>query len=944
MTKLNNASKKKRKNVVCRVLLIGVLVFLQIANLGYGKALANEITSTESSTGLIEKSAENSSMVQSKESQTESIRESDKTVPSSSEGKEKDTVKEKNPANKTSESKDQKKDETIDDGEEQEIGPKKNTYRASSTAGFVAEITGSAGVTYHLYSDGTAVLVDGKSVTGDYRLFANARYQEVVYRVTKIADNAFSHSANGKTNEKITGIDFSNSENLEEIGKQAFYGCTKIKTALDFSNCKKLTTIGEGAFWDCFELSGLEFGSHSVVKTIGKDAFRTCKKLAGTSIILPDSVREIGNQAFLIWDGPRFKRLQHKTVLEMDGQLPSLVSVPPPVTEEIKGYESAVDSSNDKTTLHKAAKWLDKDRTEAEIRIDYGSSFDRQAKLDVVFVLDHSGSMLNLADAVGTIDQENYKYPRSFLTNDVVNGATNILLNSSQSGYDNQVALTAFGGGERYLFRTNFSDDAHGIKEFLYDNPATTYNQTNYSAGLQGAIDTIEEYQKPGRIPVVIFISDGLPEGTGDIHGLNQAKILRDRGHRVYPIGIYGTGDENERRKNLENISYDNKTAYLAKDSAAFEKIMEDVLEDVVNSAVPLEIKLEDVLSKDFELSDESDAISISEDGGTASTSAGKISWDLGGCEQGVLHTMKLKVKLKAGTALSTSGVLPTNDSLQAEDSSIFSVKQPELVRYLAHHTFENVSFTGKELPEEIKELLPGSKGGFGDHETIAVTDVAKTTLRTKNGQWWEFVGWDANQKTIASTDVTFVGKWKYLGYEWSFIKQTSEGEGLKDAEFSLYQWSGQGVPTNDDLVTTTTLTEGKWTLLAVNSSQENGRVDFNVPYGKNSHYQLVETKTPSSYRQPDGQWRFTFDENGWIKDNKMEPIKGPSGEFPPAFESIKEGEFTGFLGVVNHAYKGALPNTGGFGRSSFSIGAFICWTAGMSGVVVWYFFNKKKK
>ncbi|MGO3610725.1 MAG: SpaA isopeptide-forming pilin-related protein, partial [Enterococcus sp.] len=146
-----------------------------------------------------------------------------------------------------------------------------------------------------------------------------------------------------------------------------------------------------------------------------------------------------------------------------------------------------------------------------------------------------------------------------------------------------------------------------------------------------------------------------------------------------------------------------------------------------------------------------------------------------------------------------------------------------------------------------------------------------KTTLRTKNGQWWEFVGWDANKKTIASADVTFVGKWKYLGYEWSFIKQTSEGEGLRDAEFSLYQWSGQGVPANDDLVTTTTLTEGKWTLLAVNSSQENGRVDFNVPYGKDSYYQLVETKTPSSYRQPDGQWRFTFDENGWIKDNKMD-------------------------------------------------------------------------
>lgn len=937
--------KREKKNYfLVRTIFIGLLILVQIANLSCTRVAANEIESTEARAKTTQGSNEISTVANTKEFETEKTKESDKSSTSSSKSKEKESISKSQSTDVTSNTQTYDTQASTDQTDDKKTKKQKNDLRAQANASFVTEITGSGGVKYDLYSDYTAVITDGKSVVGDYRLFRGAKYQEEEYLVVKIADNAFSNSASGKTNEKITGIDFSRAEHLEEIGKQAFYGCTKIKSKIDFSNCKKFTTIGSGAFWDCFEISGLEFGADSVLKNIGENAFRSCTKLGGTSIIIPDSVRNIGNQAFLIWSGPKFKRLQHKTVLEMDGQLPRLESVPPPVSEEAKGYESAVNSSTDKTTLHKAAKWLDEDRTTAEIRIDYGDRFDRQAKLDVIFVLDHSGSMLNTAEAVGTIDQEQYKYPRSFLTNDVVNGATKILLQGQQKGYDNRIALTAFGGDAKYLYRTNFVNDADGIKEFLYDNPAVMFNQTNYSAGLQGAIDTIDKYEVPGRIPVVIFISDGLPEGTGDIHGLNQAKTLRDNGYRVYPIGIYGTGDESERRKNLENISYDKKTAYLAKDSAAFEKIMEDVLEDIVNSAVPLKVKLEDVLSKEFELVDDVDAITISDKGGTASVSGNKVLWNLDGCEQGVLHTMKLKVKLKPGTEHSTSGILPTNDSLKAEDNIIASTKQPELDRYLAHHTFENETFPGKDLPDEVTSLLPGTKGGFADKEIIPVTELTKTSVKTPNGQSWEFSGWNAKNKPIAGADVTFIGKWKYIGYDLSFIKQTPEKAGLAGAEFSLYKWTGQGAPTNEDLATEATINEGKWQLIDTKTSQNNGLVAFNVPYEKDRYYQLAETKAPVSYRQPDGQWRFTFDENGLIKDNTLSPLKGPSGDFPPAFESIKEGEFTGYLGLVNQVRKGELPQTGGFGLSTFTIGAAICWMAGIIGSGIWYFFNKKRK
>lgn len=935
--------KLKRENKIkfwLHVIFVGVLILLQIANLGFIQAAANETVSTEFSTNPAQYLEEPLTISNVEEIPTEKKDTNDEVASKSENQEDFDTDE----VNATEDTQEEGTSAIVSKSKNSEEKKTKSNY-ALASASLVAQTTGSGGVKYNLYSDHTATIVYGKDVTGNYKIFASFNYNNESYLVTKIGERAFSNAVDDEVaNEKITGIDFSNAIHLEEIGKEAFNYCTKLSNKIDFSNCKKLVTIGDAAFQRCSEIIGVEFGPNSIVKNIGDSAFRDNKKLGNTSVIIPDSVRNIGNLAFYNYSGPNYARVQHKTVLEMDGDLPSLEKDPPPVPKEVEGYESAVDSSNEQTTLHKAARWLDEERTMAEIRIDYGNSFDRQAKLDVIFVLDNSSSMLHPADAVGTRDQEHYKYPRSFLTNDVVNGATKVLLESQQPGYDNRVALTAFGGGQKRLYITNFVNSANGIKSFLYSHPTTMFNQTNYSAGLQGALDIIDRFKEDDRQPVVIFVSDGKPEGEGEnIYGLNQAKVLREAGYRVYPIGIYDDGSEVERVNNLKNISFDGKTAYLANDSAAFQKIMEDVLEDVVNSAVPLKVKIEDILSKDFELVEDVDKITISKNGGTASVSGNKVLWNLNGCGEGVIHTLKLKVRLKPGTELSRSGILPTNDSLRAEDNSISSNKQPELDRYLAHHKFENETFPDKDLPEEVNALLPKSKGGFPDNVTIPVTEPAKTLVQTKEGQWWEFIGWDANNKTITSADVTFVGKWRYVSYDLSFIKRTSDGEGLAGAEFSLYKWTGEGLPTNEDLATSATIAEGKWQLIDVQSSQENGRVDFNVPYEKDIHYQLAETKTPDSYRQPDGQWRFTFDENGFIKDKMLTALKGPSGELPPEFEIIEEGEFTGFFGVVNHPHRAEMPQTGGHGSSFFTIGTIICFISGATGCAIRYLLSRKR-
>lgn len=923
------------------IILIGLLIFVQTVNFNPLIARANQLT--ESSTYVKKETTETSRVENTRKTQKEEEKSKKEVTTSTSEN---------------IELKDSGKKEDAKELQEEEITPSKSETKKSKASQKVTTMAEPTlilsgqdpdEVFIDLYSDYTATIKDGKNFRGTYKIRASYSYNGNSYAVTKIANNAFSGGNYGSSNPNLTGLDLTYATNLEEIGKGAFYYCTGLSGTLDFSNCTRLVTIGESAFRECNGITGLTFGERSKLKTIGDTAFRACTGLGGKRVILPNSLRNVGNEVFFLWSGPLLGRLEHKTVIEMNGTLPNLDRQPPVVPEEAQEYESFVDSSNESALLHKAAKWLDEDRTTAEIRIDYGTSFDRQANLDVIFVVDNSSSMLIPAEAIGP-NQERYNYPRSFYTNDVVIGATKMLLENSSLGYDNRVALTAFGTSNDPLYTTNFFTDATDVKEFLYNTPTIKNNVTNYSGGLKGALDIINDNNTEGRQPVVIFVSDGYPEdGTGNppsenFYGLSQAQTLRNQGYRVYPISIFDDSGDSQRLNNLKNISYDRKTAYLAEDSSAFQSVMEDVLEDAVNAAVPLDVKIEDVFSREFGLADGVNSISISDNGGTATVDGKKVLWDLTGCEEGKVHTLKLQVKIEPGTELTKSGILPTNDSLRAEDDSITSNRQPELDRYLAHHEFENETFPGQALPEEVTAQLPGSKGGFADNQTVSVTDIDDTSVKTSDGQWWEFIGWDQEDKQINGGDITFIGKWKYVGYDLSFIKMTTEKRALPDVEFSLYKWTGQGRPQNNDLATTESIAQGKWTLLDIQSSQENGRVDFRVPYEKDVYYQLAETKTPARYRQPTGQWRFTFDENGRIKDNALVGIAGPDGKNPPNFEAIEEGEFAGLLSLINEHSEGMLPATGFKGTLSFAVGAAICWIIGIGGCSVMYLLNRKRK
>ena len=79
---------------------------------------------------------------------------------------------------------------------------------------------------------------------------------------------------------------------------------------------------------------------------------------------------------------------------------------------------------------------------------------------------------------------------------------------------------------------------------------------------------------------------------------------------------------------------------------------------------------------------------------------------------------------------------------------------------YKATHEF--VSGTaGKELPQEVKALLPSDKSDLADGTKTTPTQPVKTEVETSDGTW-SFQSYDKNEATINGADVHFVGTWTF--------------------------------------------------------------------------------------------------------------------------------------------------------------------------------------
>lgn len=122
--------------------------------------------------------------------------------------------------------------------------------------------------------------------------------------VTSIGEHAFQ-GKNVFTRPQIilAEIDFSNAENLTEIGNQAFGYCEKLKT-VDLSKTK-VTAIGKFAFSDCTALQNVVLPDK--LESLGSSVFTGCSSIKtlrtatapeGVVFFLPDTLNSIGYQTF----------------------------------------------------------------------------------------------------------------------------------------------------------------------------------------------------------------------------------------------------------------------------------------------------------------------------------------------------------------------------------------------------------------------------------------------------------------------------------------------------------------------------------------------------------------------------------------------------------------------------------------------------------------------
>ncbi|ORO37344.1 SHIRT domain-containing protein, partial [Streptococcus oralis] len=89
-----------------------------------------------------------------------------------------------------------------------------------------------------------------------------------------------------------------------------------------------------------------------------------------------------------------------------------------------------------------------------------------------------------------------------------------------------------------------------------------------------------------------------------------------------------------------------------------------------------------------------------------------------------------------------------------------FTASPVPTVTHKAVHEF--VSGTpGKELPQEVKTLLPADQTDLKDGSQVTPTQPSQTEVKTAEGTW-SFKSYDKTSETINGSDVKFLGTWEF--------------------------------------------------------------------------------------------------------------------------------------------------------------------------------------
>ena len=99
--------------------------------------------------------------------------------------------------------------------------------------------------------------------------------------------------------------------------------------------------------------------------------------------------------------------------------------------------------------------------------------------------------------------------------------------------------------------------------------------------------------------------------------------------------------------------------------------------------------------------------------------------------------------------------------------------KANPVAKYTVGYKFESET-AGKELPQEVKDLLPTDANEYENGVQVDAKQPAKAEVEVADGKW-VFKGYAANQQTVNGSNVEFVGKWAFVANPVAKYKVTYE-------------------------------------------------------------------------------------------------------------------------------------------------------------------------
>lgn len=177
----------------------------------------------------------------------------------------------------------------------------------------------------------------------------------------------------------------------------------------------------------------------------------------------------------------------------------------------------------------------------------------KQQPLDIVLVLDQSGSMANNFDK---------KTSRLAAMKNAVNGFIDKVAKNYTEGAAHRISIVTF-GSEAKVLQNWTKVDANGtddLKNKVSGLPETPAGATNVAEGMTKAQTQLSNAQKDHKKVVVVF-TDGVPTTHSDFstkvatNAIETAKALKDNQTEIYTIGIFNGVNANQ--------LYGEKWAYL---------------------------------------------------------------------------------------------------------------------------------------------------------------------------------------------------------------------------------------------------------------------------------------------------------------------------------------------------------------------------------------------